>query len=123
MVGCVARAVEGAKGGAFCYEYLSIFDVYLGTPGLMLVYLGLRAACEKILYTPYMIWVPMGQENFRDNCRLHLKKGREEARPVGLALACINEQSLRAFADEIGVCPFERLAAQVAKIKHHHLVV
>lgn len=62
VVNCVAGCEEGADGGAFCFEDLSVFDGELAWAGLVFVDSGCEAGFvgDQVWYSACVVAVPVG---------------------------------------------------------------
>jgi hypothetical protein len=114
MIHRVTWCVEGSQRSTLNFEYLAVVDVCFAIANLLrhvFVYRGLRTDLEQIGDALDVVMVPMGQQRLVHRGLLLLQDGLEQAWPTRHSFAGVNQQALRATADQVCVCSYPYLSA------------
>lgn len=105
MVVRVAGRVHGTDGGAFDGEDLPVSDGLLGSARVVFVdgIAEVRVEAEEVGDTARVVTVPVGEQYVREGYVGGGERGGDQVGPFWNALAGVDEESVGACSDDVGV--------------------
>lgn len=103
MVSCMPRRMARRQSSALHGKHLSIADILVSGIGLVLENSSLRTDAEQVGNTVDVVAMPVCEEGLVNGGFLLGEHGLQTSSPRGLALARIDEDTLVAAPNEVGI--------------------
>lgn len=103
MVNCMPRRMARRQSSALHRKHLSIADILMSGIRLVLENSSLGTDAEQVGNTIDVVAMPVGEEGLVNGGILLGEHGLQTSSPRGLALARVDEDTLVATANEVGI--------------------